>query len=180
MKPIPTNSHAALQLVEPPVRPARIGRIHITRQIELPSTAFAADPPAKPPAPPVEPVLGPAVTGDKKKSQVTQDPPSKRPGGGQPRARVANRKPQPGSKAGAAKPGEKGKIAAPRPGSKKAKVLALLQRPQGATLSELMKATGWQSHSIRGFLSGTITQKMGLNLKSTKREDGARVYSVRG
>ena len=59
-------------------------------------------------------------------------------------------------------------------------MLALLQRAQGATLPEFMKATGWQSHSVRGFLSGAITKKMGLNLKSEKREDGERVYSIRG
>ena len=65
-----------------------------------------------------------------------------------------------------------------REGSKAAKVLALLERPTGATLKELMKATGWQPHSIRGFLSGTIRKKMGLALESTKNAEGDRSYSV--
>ena len=67
-----------------------------------------------------------------------------------------------------------------REGTKAAKVLALLRRPDGATLKELMKATGWQSHSVRGFLSGVVGKKMGLKLESTKAEDGERSYSVKG
>ena len=41
-----------------------------------------------------------------------------------------------------------------------------------------MKATDWQAHSIRGFISGTLGKKMGLKTESTKREDGERVYSL--
>ena len=66
----------------------------------------------------------------------------------------------------------------PRPGSKTAKVLDLLHRSGGATLNNLMKATDWQAHSVRGFLSGTLRKKMGLKVESTKREDGDRVYSL--
>jgi len=65
-----------------------------------------------------------------------------------------------------------------RPGSKTAAVLALLQRAKGATLSEIREATSWQAHSVRGCISGTLGKKMGLTVTSTKREDGARVYSV--
>ena len=65
-----------------------------------------------------------------------------------------------------------------RPGSKKATVLRLLQRPKGATLQEVMKATEWQSHSVRGFLSGVVTKKMGLKLKTFDR-DGVRAYQVK-
>jgi len=66
----------------------------------------------------------------------------------------------------------------PRPGSKTAKVLHLLQRSGGVTLKDLMKATNWQAHSVRGFLSGALGKKMGLKVESTKREDGDRVYSL--
>jgi hypothetical protein len=68
----------------------------------------------------------------------------------------------------------------PRDGSKTAKVLDLLKRPVGASLKELMKTTGWQAHSIRGFLSGTIGKKLGLAVKSTKGKDGERSYSIKG
>jgi hypothetical protein len=67
----------------------------------------------------------------------------------------------------------------PRAESKGAKILALIRRPKGATLVELAKLTGWQNHSIRGFLSGTLGKKMGLTVESAKREDGERVYSIR-
>jgi len=71
------------------------------------------------------------------------------------------------------------KATAARDGSKTAKVLDLLKRSGGATLQELMKATGWQAHSVRGFLSGTVGKKMGLAVPSTKAEDGERTYSVK-
>jgi len=65
-----------------------------------------------------------------------------------------------------------------REGSKKAIVLELLRRKDGATLAEIAKATDWQNHSIRGFISGTITKKMGLNVESTRVEGGERTYRV--
>jgi hypothetical protein len=65
-----------------------------------------------------------------------------------------------------------------RDGSKKAEVLALLRREGGATLRDLMIATGWQAHSLRGFLSGALRKKMRLTVESAKREDGERVYSI--
>ena len=66
-----------------------------------------------------------------------------------------------------------------RESSKTAKVLDLLKRPGGATAKELMKVTGWQPHSVRGFLSGTLGKRMGLIVSSTKYEDGERTYSVK-
>jgi len=68
----------------------------------------------------------------------------------------------------------------PRGGSKTEQVLELLKRPGGVTMKELMKATGWLPHSVRGFLSGTIGKKMGRKVESTKGEDGERSYSVKG
>ncbi len=65
-----------------------------------------------------------------------------------------------------------------REGSKKAIVLDMLRRPEGATLADIQAATGWQAHSIRGFLSGSIGKKMGLTIESLKTSEGARAYRV--
>jgi hypothetical protein len=65
-----------------------------------------------------------------------------------------------------------------RQGSKTAKVLDLLKRRGGATLKEIMKATSWQSHSVRGFLSGTLRKKMGLRVDSFKNNNNERAYRV--
>jgi hypothetical protein len=65
-----------------------------------------------------------------------------------------------------------------REGSKKAMVLELLRRQEGATLAEIAKATEWQNHSIRGFISGTLTKKMGLKVESSKGETGDRTYRI--
>ena len=63
-----------------------------------------------------------------------------------------------------------------REGSKTAQVLELVRQPGGATLKEIMAATNWQAHSVRGFISGKLTKKMGLKVASIKREDGERTY----
>ena len=65
-----------------------------------------------------------------------------------------------------------------REGSKTAIVLELLKRAGGVTSKELMEATAWQAHAVRGFLSGTIGQKMGLKLVSAKGDSGERTYSL--
>ena len=62
--------------------------------------------------------------------------------------------------------------------SKTAQVIALLQLPTGATLKAIMKATGWQAHSVRGFLSGSLSKKMGLHIHSERRPDGERYYRI--
>ncbi len=66
----------------------------------------------------------------------------------------------------------------PREFSKKAIVLELLKRTEGASLKEIMAATDWQAHSIRGFISGSLGKKMGLKVDSAKREDGERFYQI--
>jgi Protein of unknown function (DUF3489) len=66
-----------------------------------------------------------------------------------------------------------------RPGTKADKILALLQQPRGATLQTIMKATGWQVHSVRGFISGYLVKKMRLRVESFRR-DGERVYRTKG
>ena len=70
------------------------------------------------------------------------------------------------------------KDAAPtaRDGSKKAIVLELIRRADGASLKEIMEATAWQAHSVRGFISGSLGKKMGLTVESFKRTDGERAY----
>ncbi len=65
-----------------------------------------------------------------------------------------------------------------REGSKKSQVVELLRRPDGATLKDIMDATGWQAHSVRGFISGSVTKKMGLTVESFKKENGDRAYRV--
>lgn len=64
--------------------------------------------------------------------------------------------------------------------SKGEKILRLLQRNTGATIAELARATGWQEHSVRGFMSGTLKKKQCLEIKSSKENDKARRYSVEG
>jgi Protein of unknown function (DUF3489) len=64
-----------------------------------------------------------------------------------------------------------------RPGSKQDTILVLLRRPEGAGLDVLVKETGWQKHSVRGFLAGTVRKKLKLPLLSEKI-DGVRTYRI--
>ena len=65
------------------------------------------------------------------------------------------------------------------PGSKQSRVIAMLQSPAGATIAAMMKATGWQQHSVRGFLAGVVRKRLKLKLGS-KKVDGNRVYQIAG
>lgn len=59
-------------------------------------------------------------------------------------------------------------------------VIVLLKRRRGATIDQLMEATGWQAHSVRGFLSGTLRKRMGLTVISEKSANGERRYRIDG
>ena len=63
--------------------------------------------------------------------------------------------------------------------SKQSQVVAMLQSPKGATIDAMMKATGWQQHSVRGFLAGVVRKRLKLKL-DTKLADGERVYRIAG
>lgn len=67
----------------------------------------------------------------------------------------------------------------PRPGSKLAKVVELLESEAGATIAEIMTATGWQQHTVRGALAGSIARKFDRIVTSEKVEGRGRVYSIR-
>jgi hypothetical protein len=65
-----------------------------------------------------------------------------------------------------------------REGSKKNIILELLRRKEGATIAEIAKMTNWQNHSIRGFISGTVSKRMGIAVESAKNDAGERAYRI--
>jgi hypothetical protein len=76
------------------------------------------------------------------------------------------------------------KVAKKKPGTvvvattKLAQLEALLRRPEGATLDRISTSIGWQVHSVRGAMSGTLKKKQGLTITSDKAEDGQRIYRI--
>lgn len=64
-----------------------------------------------------------------------------------------------------------------RDGTKTERIIALLRRPSGATLTDIMSETGWQSHSVRGFISGQLMKRFGFRITSVKH-GGERVYRI--
>ena len=67
-----------------------------------------------------------------------------------------------------------------RDDTKQAQVIAMLRRKQGATIAQIVEATDWRSHTIRGFFAGALKKKLGLEVTSQKAEDGERVYRIAG
>ena len=65
-----------------------------------------------------------------------------------------------------------------RAGTKQAQIIALLQRPEGASIAEIIEATGWLAHSARGLISGGLKKKLGLQITSQKEEGRGSVYRI--
>ena len=65
-----------------------------------------------------------------------------------------------------------------RENSKQAQVIALLKRPEGATITQICEATGWQPHTVRGAFDGSLKKKLGLTIVSVKDENTERVYRI--
>jgi hypothetical protein len=65
-----------------------------------------------------------------------------------------------------------------RDNSKQAQVIAMLKRPEGATIANICEATGWQQHTVRGTFAGAFKNKLGLDITSSKEAGGERVYRI--
>ena len=65
-----------------------------------------------------------------------------------------------------------------RANSKQAQVLAMLRRPEGATIAQISETTGWQQHTVRGTFAGAFKKKLGLDISSTKDQGAERVYRI--
>ncbi len=89
----------------------------------------------------------------------------------------SNRRPT-GAARNRAKSTEQQGLRAPATTTKTQHCLELMRRRGGATIADLMAATGWQAHSVRGFLSGTVKKQMNLNVLTTKDGKGARRYRI--
>jgi hypothetical protein len=63
--------------------------------------------------------------------------------------------------------------------TKQERMLSLLSQPAGVSIAEMMQATNWQQHSVRGFLAGTVKRKLGFSLTSEKPDDGVRRYRIK-
>ena len=70
------------------------------------------------------------------------------------------------------------KIALPKGNSKQQIIIELLSRSEGATLEQMIQVTGWQKHSVRGLMAGSLKKKLGLNITSSKEDGNERVYKI--
>ena len=126
------------------------------------------------------PAEGPNTSSEKpeatKKSKGGAQDAKRAPAKGKSGKKAAPPKKAPKGAKAAAKPA-KVESGAPREGSKTAQVVAMLQRKNGATLSEIMEKMGWQRHTVRGFMAGTM-KKAGYEIESFTSEGGERTYRI--
>ena len=91
----------------------------------------------------------------------------------EPAADMADEAESPPTDAHVAKPARK-----PREGTKQEALIAMLKQPAGASIAEIMEATAWQAHSVRGFIAGALKKKLGLDVTSEKDEIRGRIYKL--
>jgi hypothetical protein len=104
----------------------------------------------------IEPVVAKAVTGPRKAEAAPQTEPA------------------------ASGPADAPKPVVPRPGTKQAMIIAMLQRPEGATVTEIAAEMSWLPHTVRGAISGALKKKLGLPVTSEKVEGRGTVYKLAG
>ncbi len=117
--------------------------------------------------------IGLQAIGVEADERTSKESPSTKP---QPkkRSRRAERKPRD------AKPNGKTPPPAARPGTKQALMIDLLKRKKGATIEEIVEATGWQAHSVRGAISGVLKKKLCLAVTSERARGGSQIYRIAG
>ncbi|MCW5719215.1 MAG: DUF3489 domain-containing protein [Bauldia sp.] len=101
---------------------------------------------------------------------------AREPAGGPANDEAADAPPEPSSAPTEPTSGEEGPKV--RAGTKQALLIEMLRRPEGATIDEVIAATGWQAHTVRGAMAGALKKKLGLDIKSEKVEGRGRVYSI--
>jgi hypothetical protein len=121
-----------------------------------------------------------AAVGERGADVAPEKAPSKK-GASQKKGAPKGQKAAKGAKAKAgkktAKPARTKEASVPRAESKGAKIIDMIGRAKGATLAEIMKATDWQAHSVRGFIS-TAAKKNRIKIESSKNDSGDRVYKI--